>query len=955
MIHGTKNYMTEGLGMLTLRMIPTSWFCAWLIWSTLLLTLMACGHQAPIIVDKGANDPREYRYLELDNDLKVLLVQAPDTEVSAVSLSVNAGSYHNPDTFPGLAHYLEHMLFLGTEAYPEPNALQEYLESNAGFANAYTASDHTSYFFQVPNDHLDPALDRFSHYFKTPLFDREYSDKERTAIHNEWSMGKSQDSRILHQLMGLTANPEHPAARLNVGNRETLPGDPDSGLYEAMLAFYERYYGARNMTLVLVGHKPLEEQESLVRRHFAAVPQGDAVDMSVAVPGLPPTTHGKHIYYRPQKDLKQLVIEFPIDNNMDRWRSKPNEYLINLITSEEPGTLGHYLREEGLANVLTAGAQPNFYGPDGVLRINIDATERGMEQRDRVIAATLAYLALIERDGLQEHYYEEARLLAKREFARQSPPQPMQQAVHASALMHRFPVQYVNSLGARYADYQPEWIRAVLAQLTPERMRLWHISDGEPVDTDIPHYVGRYAVRDITPTDLTRWHEKAQNIELTLPPANELALGDDSEDISHDIQRFTHLISEPGVDVWFRHAEHHQDGNGLLHYVWNTDLGMTDAHHYALGALVNGLLSEMSTSLVDRAGRAGIHIKFDRSENNMQTLTLRGPTEKHPELANQLVDNMAALDFTESDLERERDRLQEWLRGDQQDPPMQQVQRWLGWQVRTPEWDRDEILVASESVTAEQVRQYLQTVRRVSTLRLYAYGHYTPAQVKTLARHAERALGPDRQPGPVYVQTATPPEPGERMSIKREIPHNDVGWLRAFISSDTDMETRASLLLLNQFINNPLYTQLRTEEQWGYVVGAGITVFAEHPALMVLVQSSDKALPEIQARVERFLVEFEPTLAQVQPSQLEALRNSIIAQVTQKPNDFGTEAGRYLGDFYRNDGRFDTIDRLVTALNSIDVERLREDYRTLVLEEGAGVVTVQAKGSGFTDSDFAAP
>lgn len=284
---------------------------------------------------------------------------------------------------------------------------------------------------------------------------------------------------------------------------------------------------------------------------------------------------------------------------------------------------------------------------------------------------------------------------------------------------------------------------------------------------------------------------------------------------------------------------------------------------------------------------------------------------------------------------------------------MQQVQRWLGWQIRNPEWSRDEILDASASVTAEDVRHYLQTLREVSTLRLFAYGHYAPEQVKSLARHAENALGPERQPGPIYVQTATPPEPGEQMSIEREIPHNDVGWLRTFISDDTDMETRASLLILNQFINNPLYTQLRTEEQWGYVVGAGITVFAEQPGLMVLVQSADKPLPDIEARVERFLVEFEPQLAEVQQSQLDALRESIIAQVNQKPNDFNTEASRYLGDFYRADGQFDTLEQLVEALEDITLERLQEDYRTLILGDKAGIVTVQAKGSGFTDSDFA--
>src|SRR5690625_5646531 len=67
-----------------------------------------------------------------------MLVNDANTEVSAVSLSVGVGSYHNPPEFQGLAHYLEHMLFLGTEKYPEPNELQSFLAENAGHTNAYT-------------------------------------------------------------------------------------------------------------------------------------------------------------------------------------------------------------------------------------------------------------------------------------------------------------------------------------------------------------------------------------------------------------------------------------------------------------------------------------------------------------------------------------------------------------------------------------------------------------------------------------------------------------------------------------------------------------------------------------------------------------------------------------------------------------------------------------------------
>ncbi|NIR96621.1 MAG: hypothetical protein GWO39_00585, partial [Gammaproteobacteria bacterium] len=81
-------------------------------------------------------------------------------ERSAASLAVRVGSLDDPPERPGLTHFLEHMLFLGTEKYPKPNGYTSYLSSHAGGSNAYTADDHTNYFFSVAHDGFPEALDR---------------------------------------------------------------------------------------------------------------------------------------------------------------------------------------------------------------------------------------------------------------------------------------------------------------------------------------------------------------------------------------------------------------------------------------------------------------------------------------------------------------------------------------------------------------------------------------------------------------------------------------------------------------------------------------------------------------------------------------------------------------------------------------------------------------------------
>jgi hypothetical protein len=109
----------------------------------------SAGPVATVQPRKSPNDQREYRYLTLPNKLKVLLVSDAETDKSAAALAVYRGSFHEPDSRPGLAHFLEHMLFIGTGKYPEVDTFQKYITANGGSSNAYTALDHTNYFFDI--------------------------------------------------------------------------------------------------------------------------------------------------------------------------------------------------------------------------------------------------------------------------------------------------------------------------------------------------------------------------------------------------------------------------------------------------------------------------------------------------------------------------------------------------------------------------------------------------------------------------------------------------------------------------------------------------------------------------------------------------------------------------------------------------------------------------------------
>lgn len=171
----------------------------------------------PLKIQKPDIDQREYDFLTLENELQVLLVSDPATDFSAASMNVGVGHFHDPEDVPGIAHFLEHMLFLGTKKYPDESSYQTFIQKHGGGTNAYTDMQNTNYYFSVSKDHLEGALDRFSQFFIAPLLNEEVTDREMKAVHSEHQKNLQNDVWRIFQFIKSKANLEHPFHKFGTG------------------------------------------------------------------------------------------------------------------------------------------------------------------------------------------------------------------------------------------------------------------------------------------------------------------------------------------------------------------------------------------------------------------------------------------------------------------------------------------------------------------------------------------------------------------------------------------------------------------------------------------------------------------------------------------------------------------------------------------------------------------
>ena len=157
-------------------------------------------------------------------------------------MDVLVGSGSNPEGREGLAHFLEHMLFLGTEKYPQAGEFEHFISAHGGSYNAYTSFENTNYFFDINQEYLRSGLDRFAQFFIAPLFLTEYVDREKNAVHSEYQSKIKDDRRRALDVQRQVFNAEHPLADFAIGSLQTLADRPNSKVRDELVDFYERHY-----------------------------------------------------------------------------------------------------------------------------------------------------------------------------------------------------------------------------------------------------------------------------------------------------------------------------------------------------------------------------------------------------------------------------------------------------------------------------------------------------------------------------------------------------------------------------------------------------------------------------------------------------------------------------------------------------------------------------------------
>lgn len=890
--------------------------------------LLAPLTSAGIALNQSPNDPNEYRYLELDNGLKMILVSDPQADKAAASLNVAVGSGDDPQEREGLAHFLEHMLFLGTEKYPEPGEYQQFIRSHGGSHNAFTAFADTNYFFDIEAEFLEPALDRFAQQFSAPLFTPELVDRERNAVHSEYSSKLKQDGRRLLSVRKAAGNPNHAFSQFAVGNLDTLENTEQRPLRPDLIAFWQTHYSANLMTLAIYGPQSLDKLEQMARPRFASIDNRQLTAKKHPEPLYDLDNLPQKVTAQTLKDNRSLTLSFPIPSQQKSYKTKPAAYLANLLGHEGPGSLFDVLKRAGLAESLSAGLGMDT-GEHATLDISMSLTRKGLDASDQILALTFDYIDLIRAQGISKQHFREMQQLANIDFRFRERGEPQHEVMRLSSLLRDYPPEDILSGPALMETYAPEQYRDLLARLTPQNLMVW-LSAPEPGLTSPRH----------TPWYGTPW----QREPLTLASAgadelaSQLALPDVNPFIPEDLE----LLAGPsmaapqklsefgGLDLWYAKDTRFGTPKANVFISLRSPVARETARSTVLTQLLVDAIDTNLNAWAYSARLAGLNYSVYPHLRGV-TIRVGGYNDNLHKLINRILLEFADPAITRQRFRIARQNLIDSLENQRKEQPVQQTSGFIQAALLEGAFPIDDRLATAQQVTLEELQQFARDFLNTTDPVMLAHGNLTQASALNISRQVQALVLKDSEHTDVSRARVRQLPDGETRA-RLSVDHPDTGYTLYLQGQDTSFSERAKYRLLAQIISSPFYENIRTTRQLGYIVYATAFEMLETPALGLVVQSPNADAENIDSAVREFTEGFRKQLAGLGDKQLEREKLAVISQLLERDRQLGEASGRYWQEIDRDNARFNSRKSLADAIQQVSLKELQQTFEQALVE-----------------------
>ena len=863
---------------------------------------------------------RQIVKIKLENQLEVLLISDPDADLSSAAMAVRSGSWDDPAEYPGMAHFCEHMLFMGSEKFPDENAFMSLLSNYGGSSNAFTAEDRTVYMFSSRKEGFLSLLDHFAHFYIDPLFNTSSIARELHAVDQEFAKNIEHDGWRIRMIWKEMGNPEHPNRMFSIGNSETLSHIPQS----ALVKWHQEQYGANRMHLAIYSSLSVEELKQSVEEYFSAIPVVHTEPSKKEMPLLSARQKGHITYVTPFQKIQAAFLrwELPLELSQDPTQSA--QLLAFALARAQKNNLEEFLKTEKLIDHISISAETDGDEQHRFFQIQLYLTQKGLDQLDSTLLRCFQALSGLKNEGIPSYLFEERNSLSKLLYQYQNRKDAFSYIQSVGASLPDEPLESYPRAQMIGSEYNPKKIEEVFNQLTPQACAITVIAPPEltKLTTDRKErWMGaEYAIRPISPDAISLWASAEPHPSIRIAKPNpfvpsHLASFPAADEASHPA-----LIAENdfGTAYYTRVPEFSSpEISHTLHIM--TPSIRSDAKSQVLATLFIDHITDQINPILATAASAGLNSRFSLDKCQL-TIQVYGFSEKAPLLLEEILRNLTMHPPTEEQFDLYFARHEKNFSNSQKELAFRQAKEIIDSLIYKSRHTSKERLAALQSITYSEFAQFCKNLFNEVYIKALFAGNLSEKQALSNWVDALHALG--KSP---YLKNRHIPT--QSFSL-----NPDKGPYR--ISQTTEVQGSASLLFIDEgaftfqkrgaqevlsaAIKESFFNELRTKQKTGYIAASDAQEIEGRLYQYFIVQSNTHQPEDLLYRFELFLETYLQNISEeIGLERFKILRDSAIDSLKTRFRNLQNKAALWDLLAFEQNGDFRFIEKRIKALRNL--------------------------------------
>ncbi len=876
----------------------------------------------PTLTPSLAN--RKIAKIELANGLQAYLVSDPDIKQSATALAVEAGSLDDSSEYPGIAHFLEHMLFMGTKAYPDEAEYWQFILDHGGLCNAFTAPDRTVYMFSINNDSYKGATDRFSHFFIDPLFTTSAVGRELNAVNQEHAKNIENDMWRIYMICKETGNPKHPNARFSTGNAETLRGIPQS----ALLSWYQSHYSSDHMHLVSISSLPIDEMIALTVEHFSAVPKRDTTPQQYPFDMFSDTQRGHFLYIEPIRDMKVLSLSWQVPSayafDLDR---QPLAVVSYALSSATKNSLREELKREGLADDVRCDAD-HFVQDQTLFTIDVSLTEEGAKNVSTVIERAFQAIARLQQKGVPSYLFDEMKTMATINYEYRSRDDIFKTINNMGAKIIDEPLETFPQKLSIPSTYDPTAISTFIKTLRPQDCVYIVWADpkltGVTPDKKEKWMNAKYALSAIDKEQMVAWAQAQPHPSIDIPRPNPYIPKNLSLTTPAREQEPSLLSTSDRGKVYFSSDARYLVPKTSCTFGLKTPQLDGSAKSTVLFDLYTDALQEKLAEDFSYASAAGIQCQLLQKDLSYIVSTT-GYSEKTPQFLQTLFASMRKVLPSREEFAMYKEARQADYENVAKNLPVMQAIVALQSIVLSDAPTGVAKAKALQQISYEEFVTFCQNVFQSTYTQGMIYGNLTENDAKSLysttqaslasapyapdLHHQKQVLVLSENQGPYRISKTTERQGNAIVLMLQEGPFT--------------FERKAAQIILSKGLEDSFFDTLRTKQQTGYIAKSWSAEYEKQLLQLFAVQSITHHPHDLLSRFELYLEDIHRNFPERFPQdRFETLRTATIELLSKPPENLTLMTQRYYELAFTQNGDFAFLDKQIEAVQALSYEQL---------------------------------